>query len=44
MKKSVIRRRLIEPRSGVEAETEGKDGGVQSVNRSLTLIETLAGR
>lgn len=42
MKKSVIRRKPIEPRTGVDAETEGKDGGVQSVNRALTLIETLA--
>jgi len=42
MKKSVVRRKPFEPRSGLEAEAEGKDGGVQSVNRALTLIETLA--
>lgn len=42
MKKSVIRRKSVEPRVGIEAETEGRDGGVQSVDRALTLIETLA--
>lgn len=42
MKKSVIRRKRVEPRSGLDTEAEGKDGGVQSVNRALTLIETLA--
>lgn len=41
MKKSVIRRKPLEPR-GIEAEAEGRDGGVQSVDRALTLIETLA--
>lgn len=42
MKKSVIRRKSVEPRVGIEAEPEGRDGGVQSVDRALTLIETLA--
>lgn len=42
MKKSVIRRKSVEPRVGIEAEAEGRDGGVQSVDRALTLIETLA--
>lgn len=42
MKKSVIRRKSVEPRGGIEAEAEGRDGGVQSVDRALTLIETLA--
>ncbi len=42
MKKSVIRRKSVEPRVGIETETEGRDGGVQSVDRALTLIETLA--
>lgn len=37
-----MRRKSNEPRSTVEAATEGKDGGVRSVNRALTLIETLA--
>ncbi|MBQ8107099.1 MAG: helix-turn-helix domain-containing protein [Afipia sp.] len=42
MKKSVIRRKSVEPRGGMETESEARDGGVQSVDRALTLIETLA--
>src|SRR5260370_79072 len=40
MKRNVIRRRLIEPKS--PADNESKDGGVQSVDRALLIIETLA--
>jgi IclR family acetate operon transcriptional repressor len=40
MKRNVIRRRLIEPKS--PADNEYKDGGVQSVDRALLIIETLA--
>src|SRR6202051_422209 len=40
MKRNVIRRRLIEPKSRVD--NESKDGGVQSVDRALLIIETLA--
>ena len=42
MKKSEIRRKSVEPRGGMETESEARDGGVQSVDRALTLIETLA--
>lgn len=42
MKKSMIRRKPADPRSHTEAEADAKDGSVQSVNRALTLIETLA--
>src|SRR5580765_4428037 len=40
MKRNVIRRRLIEPKS--HADSEPRDGGVQSVDRALLIIETLA--
>src|SRR5947199_40884 len=40
MKRNVIRRRLIEPKS--HADNEPRDGGVQSVDRALLIIETLA--
>src|SRR5207244_6714821 len=40
MKRNVIRRRLIEPKS--PADNESRDGGVQSVDRALLIIETLA--
>src|SRR6266852_2071269 len=40
MKRNVIRRRLIEPKS--HADNESRDGGVQSVDRALLIIETLA--
>jgi IclR family acetate operon transcriptional repressor len=42
MKRNVIRRRLSEPKSGAESEPDGRDGGVQSVDRALSIIETLA--
>ena len=40
MKRNVIRRRLIEPKS--HADSDHRDGGVQSVDRALLIIETLA--
>src|SRR6201986_5566393 len=40
MKRDAIRRRGIEPKSGAAAEP--RDGGVQSVDRALVIIETLA--
>ncbi|HET7124234.1 MAG TPA: IclR family transcriptional regulator C-terminal domain-containing protein [Bradyrhizobium sp.] len=40
MKRNVIRRRLSEPKS--PADNGSKDGGVQSVDRALLIIETLA--
>src|SRR6202051_1510819 len=40
MKRNVIRRRLIEPKSRVD--NESRDVGVQSVDRALSIIETLA--
>src|SRR5438132_11693784 len=39
MGKNVIRRKSLEPRSPVEAD---RDGGVQSVDRALSILETLA--
>jgi IclR family transcriptional regulator, acetate operon repressor len=42
MKKNVIRRRLIEPKSNADGDPDPRDGGVQSVDRALSLIETLA--
>jgi IclR family acetate operon transcriptional repressor len=40
MKRDIIRRKLSEPRS--EAASEPRDGGVQSVDRALQILETLA--
>jgi len=42
MKRNVIRRKSLEPRSGADLEAEPRDGGVQSVDRALSIIETLA--
>ena len=42
MKKNVIRRRLVEPKSGADSYSDPRDGGVQSVDRALSIIETLA--
>src|SRR6476619_4250875 len=42
MKRNVIRRRLIEPKSAGDGDPEPRDGGVQSVDRALSLLETLA--
>src|ERR1700757_5435120 len=41
MKRNVIRRRLIEPKSS-DGDTDLRDGGVQCVDRALQIIETLA--
>jgi IclR family acetate operon transcriptional repressor len=42
MKRNVIRRKLLEPRSAADVEPDSRDGGVQSVDRALSIIETLA--
>jgi IclR family acetate operon transcriptional repressor len=42
MKRNVIRRKPLEPKSGVEHDADTRDGGVQSVDRALSIIETLA--
>ncbi len=42
MKREAIRRKAIEPKTTTEHEAESRDGGVQSVDRALTIIETLA--
>jgi IclR family acetate operon transcriptional repressor len=42
MKREAIRRKAIEPKTATEHEADSRDGGVQSVDRALTIIETLA--
>src|SRR5881398_514241 len=42
MKRSVIRRKPVEPKSGADSDSESRDGGVQSVDRALSIIEVLA--
>src|ERR1700687_2460126 len=42
MKRNVIRRRLIEPESHAENASDPSDGGLQSVARTLLIIEPLA--
>ena len=42
MKRNESRRNPVEPRSAAGNETDPRDGGVQSVDRALTIIETLA--
>jgi IclR family transcriptional regulator, acetate operon repressor len=42
MKRNVIRRRAIEPKPNAEHDAEARDVGVQSVDRALSIIETLA--
>ena len=42
MKKDLIRRKAIEPRSSADHDVDPRDGGVQSVDRALSIIETLA--
>ncbi|MCS3760631.1 IclR family acetate operon transcriptional repressor [Bradyrhizobium centrosematis] len=42
MSKNVIRRKSLEPRSSSEADHDTRDGGVQSVDRALSILETLA--
>lgn len=42
MGRNVIRRKPLEPRSPSEADHEARDGGVQSVDRALSILETLS--
>src|SRR5438132_255265 len=42
MKRNVLRRKAIGPRSDPDHDPEPRDGGVQSVDRALLIIETLA--
>jgi IclR family acetate operon transcriptional repressor len=42
MKRNVIRRKAIEPKSRSDSDPDPADGGVQSVDRALLIIETLA--
>jgi IclR family acetate operon transcriptional repressor len=42
MGRNVIRRKPLEPRSSSEADNEVRDGGVQSVDRALSILETLS--
>jgi IclR family transcriptional regulator, acetate operon repressor len=42
MKKNAPRRRLVEPKAGADGEADSREGGVQSVDRALSIIETLA--
>jgi IclR family transcriptional regulator, acetate operon repressor len=42
MKKYVLQRKAIEPRSPGNSDPDPKDGGVQSVDRALSIIEALA--
>jgi IclR family acetate operon transcriptional repressor len=42
MKRNVIRRKPIEPKSGLDSDSDSRDGGVQSVDRALSIIEVLA--
>src|SRR4051795_2604737 len=42
MSRNVIRRKSIEPRSPSAADRDARDGGVQSVDRALSILETLS--
>ena len=42
MKRDVIRRKTIEPKQSADHDADSRDGGVQSVDRALLIIETLA--
>jgi IclR family acetate operon transcriptional repressor len=42
MKRNVIRRKPLEPKSGGEHDVDARDASVQSVDRALSIIETLA--
>ena len=42
MSKNVIRRKSFEARSPSEADHDARDGGVQSVDRALSILETLS--
>ena len=35
MKRNVIRRKPVEPKSGADNDSDARDGGVQSVDRAL---------
>src|SRR5881397_3410635 len=42
MKRNVIRRKTIGPKGDSGGDSDPRDGGVQSVDRALQIIETLA--
>jgi IclR family transcriptional regulator, acetate operon repressor len=42
MKKNAIRRKVTEPKPAGDSDPDPRDGGVQSVDRALLIIETLA--
>jgi IclR family transcriptional regulator, acetate operon repressor len=42
MKRNVVRRRAIEPKPSAVHDADSRDVGVQSVDRALSIIETLA--
>jgi len=42
MKRNVIRRKTIGPKADSGGDSDPRDGGVQSVDRALQIIETLA--
>jgi IclR family acetate operon transcriptional repressor len=42
MRRDVIRRKAIGPKSSADSDPDPRDGGVQSVDRALSIIETLA--
>jgi IclR family acetate operon transcriptional repressor len=42
MKQNVIRRKSLWPKSGADGGPDSRDAGVQSVDRALSIIETLA--
>jgi len=42
MKENVIRRKTIGPKADSGGDSDPRDGGVQSVDRALQIIETLA--
>src|SRR5215470_1019906 len=42
MKRDVIQRRALAPKPNAADDQEGREGGVQSVDRALSIIETLA--
>jgi len=44
MKRNVIRRKPLEPKSGTDAEPDPRDGGVQSVDRALSITSELTTR
>ena len=40
MKRNVIRRKPVEPKSGADNDSDSRDGGVQSVDRALSAAST----